>query len=296
MRIDKKEEIMQAAIRFFSGKGYFSTSVQEVAEDCGISKGTLYTYFESKEELLIQVIDYSRMKLFQHTMHLDFDSSLSPKERLIKKIIMQFDAVIENKSFIMMLFGTFIPRSNPRVLYLINKIHVTTMNWYKDCLLEAYGDKVESYIWDFTLLLQGVIKEYTILEIKEDKNINSEEVVRFVVDRLETLIEHTKHVKPILTSNNMTEYETFEEDINFESPKEQIDQTLEEAEKKIYRLSMSKEDQMESISVIRYLRKELDEKNPRRFIIKSLLLYLKNIEGFKPLVKSLETILKSVNV
>src|SRR5699024_395283 len=139
-------------------------------------------------------------------------------------------------------------------------------------------------------------KEYTILEIKEAKNIDSEEVVRFVVDRLETLIEHTKHVKPILTSENMAEFEMFEEDINLESPKEQIYQTLEEAEKKIYRLSMSKEEQMELILVIQYLIRELDDMNTRRFIIKSLLLYLKDMEGFKYLVKSLETILKSVNV
>jgi len=295
MIMDKKEEIMLSAIRFFSEKSYFSTSVQEVAEDCGISKGTFYTYFDSKEELLIQVIDYGRLKLFQHTMNLDFDPSLSAKEKLINKIATQFDIIVENKSFIFMLLGTFIPQNN-RVARLVDRIHLTTMNWYKDRLSETYGSKVDPYIWDFTLMLQAAIKEYIILAIKEDKNINSEKAVRFVVDRLEMLINHTKHVKPVLTSDNMSEFEAFEENITLISPKEQIDQILEEAEKEIYRLRQSKEEQVESISAIQYLRKELDGKEPRKFIIKSLLLYLRNIDGFEPLVTHLETVLKSTDL
>src|SRR5699024_12578869 len=293
MIMDKKEEIMLTAIQFFSEKSYFSTSVQEIAEHCEISKGTFYTYFETKEELLIQVIDYSRLKLFEHTMNLDFESTLSPKEKLIKKIVMQYDVIVENKSFIFMLLGTFIPQNNPRVSELIDKIHITTLNWYKTCLLEAYGDKLDPYTWDFTVILQATIKEYLILAIKEDKHLNSEKTVRFVVDRLETLIDHTKDVKPILTSDKMSEFESFEEDINFISPQEQIHQILKETEKKLYRLSLSKEDYRESVSVIQYLRQELDEKKPRRFIIKSLLLYLKDIEGFEILTKRLEMILKS---
>src|SRR5699024_5381741 len=182
---------------------------------------------------------------------------------------------------------------NNRVASLVDRIHLTTMNWYKDRLSETYGSKVDPYIWDFTLMLQAAIKEYIILAIKEDKNINSEKAVRFVVDRLEMLINHTKHV---LTSDNMSEFEAFEENITLISPKEQIDQILEEAEKEIYRLRQSKEEQVESISAIQYLRKELDGKEPRKFIIKSLLLYLRNIDGFEPLVTHLETVLKSTDL
>lgn len=291
--MDKKEEIIQSAIRFFSEKGYFSTSMQEIAEDCGISKGTLYNFFDSKEELLIQVIDQSCKRILQNTMNIDFNTSLSPKEKLVKKIVMQFDAVFENKNSITMLLRTFIPQSNPQIAWLVNKIRVTTMNWYKDCLLEAFGSKVEPYIWDFTLILQGAVKEYACLAIKEDKNIDFQAAVRFVVDRLEMMIHHTENAKPIVTSNEMAEYETFENDADLASPKEQIKNQLEEMENKLKQLSMSKQDRQESISVIHYLRQELDEQEPRKFMIKSLLLYLSEIKECKPFVQLIETILKA---
>lgn len=291
--VDKREEIIQSAILFFSEKGYYSTSVQEIAVDCGVSKGTLYNFFESKEELLIQVIDHSCKRLLQITMNVDFDSSLCPKERLIKKVVMQFDVVFENQSFITMLLRTFIPQGNPQIPLLVNKISVTMMNWYKNSLIEAFGNKAEPYIWDFTVIFQGAIKEYTFLAIYGEKNIDFHETVRFVVDRLEIMINHTKDVKPVLTSRNMAEYEAFEEDAALGSPKEQIYQNLEDAEREIKRLSIPKQVYQESISVIQYLRQELDELEPRKFMIKSLLLYLSEIEGCAPFVKRIETILKA---
>lgn len=291
--MDKKEEIIQSAIRFFSKKGYYATSVQEIAEECGISKGTLYNFFESKEELLIQVIDQSYKRILQNIMNVDFDSSLSPKERLTKKIVMQFDIVAENKNFITMLLRTFIPQSNTQIPWLINKIRVTMLNWYKDSLIEAFGSKAEPYIWDYTLILQGAVKEYTLLFINGDKDIDFQEAVRFVVDRLEIMIDHTKDVKPVLTSHNMAEYEVFEEDAELESPKDQIVQILEEVERELKKLSMSKQAYQESITVIQYLREELEESKPRVFMMKSFLLYLKEIEECQPFVKRMETILKA---
>ncbi|RQD75775.1 MAG: TetR/AcrR family transcriptional regulator [Candidatus Syntrophonatronum acetioxidans] len=48
----KKDRILQAAIKIFSRKGFHQVKVEEVAEEAGVGKGTLYDYFQNKEHLL----------------------------------------------------------------------------------------------------------------------------------------------------------------------------------------------------------------------------------------------------
>jgi AcrR family transcriptional regulator len=47
-----KSKIIKAAIKVFSKKGYQGSSIDEIAEEAGMSKSTLYTYFKSKLEIL----------------------------------------------------------------------------------------------------------------------------------------------------------------------------------------------------------------------------------------------------
>lgn len=47
-----KSKIIQAAIKVFSRKGYQNSTIDEIAEEAGMSKTTLYTYFKSKLDLL----------------------------------------------------------------------------------------------------------------------------------------------------------------------------------------------------------------------------------------------------
>lgn len=54
---ERSEQIRDAAMRVFARKGYQATVVEDVAEEAGVSKGTIYTYFDRKEELLGAVHD-----------------------------------------------------------------------------------------------------------------------------------------------------------------------------------------------------------------------------------------------
>ena len=56
--IDNRERILVAATHLFAHKGYGSTSVREVVEAAGVTKPTLYYYFENKEALFREVISW----------------------------------------------------------------------------------------------------------------------------------------------------------------------------------------------------------------------------------------------
>lgn len=53
---DRPQEISEAAFQVFAEKGYAAARVDEVAKRAGVSKGLLYLYFETKEELFKAVI------------------------------------------------------------------------------------------------------------------------------------------------------------------------------------------------------------------------------------------------
>ena len=53
----RKRDLLQIAYGMFVSKGYENTSVDEIIEAAGIAKGTYYYYFQSKEQMLEEVID-----------------------------------------------------------------------------------------------------------------------------------------------------------------------------------------------------------------------------------------------
>ncbi|PLX21155.1 MAG: hypothetical protein C0599_08290 [Salinivirgaceae bacterium] len=53
----KKEKIVDAAITLFGENGFHNTSISQIAKNAGVSKGLMYNYFESKEELLKYIFD-----------------------------------------------------------------------------------------------------------------------------------------------------------------------------------------------------------------------------------------------
>lgn len=56
-KTEKKQRIQQAAIKVMASVGYHGTTVSQIAREAGVADGTLYLYFENKEDLLLKVID-----------------------------------------------------------------------------------------------------------------------------------------------------------------------------------------------------------------------------------------------
>jgi AcrR family transcriptional regulator len=56
IRENRKEEILHAALELFAKQGVSHVTMQEIAVTAGISKGLIYSYFKSKDELLNELI------------------------------------------------------------------------------------------------------------------------------------------------------------------------------------------------------------------------------------------------
>src|SRR6202142_3004877 len=55
-KAERPQEILEAAFTEFSRNGYATTTLDQIAERAGVTKGTIYVYFESKEHLFISMV------------------------------------------------------------------------------------------------------------------------------------------------------------------------------------------------------------------------------------------------
>jgi AcrR family transcriptional regulator len=62
----RREEILERAARIFAEHGYPRTDVQWIAQAIGVSKGTVYRYFPTKQELFLAAVDRGVARLHEH--------------------------------------------------------------------------------------------------------------------------------------------------------------------------------------------------------------------------------------
>jgi AcrR family transcriptional regulator len=53
----RRQQVLEVAASVFFEKGYSAATIEDIAERVGILKGSLYYYFETKEELLFEIVD-----------------------------------------------------------------------------------------------------------------------------------------------------------------------------------------------------------------------------------------------
>jgi AcrR family transcriptional regulator len=63
-------ELLDAAITVFAERGYRNTRLEEVAAAAGVTKGTIYHYFRTKEELLLRAVEHYHREGFERTEQL----------------------------------------------------------------------------------------------------------------------------------------------------------------------------------------------------------------------------------
>jgi len=106
MALDKKEkrkeqhrlEMLHAAELVFARQGYHLTTMEAVADECGWSKGALYLYFKSKEDLFYSIL-IEKMDQFTVTLLNKLNLSKGIQGKITALVEAQFYFFAENKDF-----------------------------------------------------------------------------------------------------------------------------------------------------------------------------------------------------
>lgn len=97
-RENRRRAIIDAALSLFARKDFHEVTVDEIAEQIGLSKGTLYLYFKNKEDLFFSIIQEKTDQLFgrlQEAMS-QGETFIERMENLIRSYLLFFE---EHRSF-----------------------------------------------------------------------------------------------------------------------------------------------------------------------------------------------------
>lgn len=78
--LDKKQSIIESALKLVYANGFHGCPVSQVAKNAGVAAGTIYTYFENKDDLIVGIYDYVAEKITSYVSKRD-DASLDFEKR-----------------------------------------------------------------------------------------------------------------------------------------------------------------------------------------------------------------------
>ena len=91
--IDSRQEILRMAARLFQQRGYDATSMNDVAAALKLSKGGLYHHFQSKDEILFEIMNHA-MEITEERVLAPVRAIAVPEERLRALIRLHMEVVL----------------------------------------------------------------------------------------------------------------------------------------------------------------------------------------------------------
>ncbi len=134
----RHREILQAARSLFARLGYSATSVDDIAQEAGVAKGTVYLYFKSKEEVFAALLARDLECLTDKTIE-----SMSAKEafadRLLVFLNLRLAYIRHNQDFLRIYFAEFGSRGSRSALIaeVVDKHFLRGIEFMRHCLEQA---------------------------------------------------------------------------------------------------------------------------------------------------------------
>ena len=103
---ETEKKIIQAALELFVRNGYHGTSINDIVQKVGLTKGALYSHFTSKGELLLRIIDEFKIKFIDRMIRSTNEYQGNALEKLHRIISFNSQFALENKE--LCVFLTFL--------------------------------------------------------------------------------------------------------------------------------------------------------------------------------------------
>jgi AcrR family transcriptional regulator len=201
-----REEMLEKCFHFFSRKGYAKVTMREIADEIGISTGTLYHYFSTKENILGELIAWAGEKNVSA-----YISRVKPADSIRHRFKLIVDFWKENGNFYqnIMLLTIDMQRNSSSEQY--EKVYAFFSDRYCDAMSEQLNISRQFAMFIFIHFL-GITFHSLATSGKEEYerqiDLFSTMIKPLIVDAAED-VAHTakksrKVIKPVLMKNSAT--------------------------------------------------------------------------------------------
>lgn len=275
---DRKLHVLTCAHKLFIEKGFQATSIQDILDESGIAKGTLYNYFSSKNELLIALFKTLYKKMEKERNDLLIGQDPSDINIFIKQFELQMETNRANK--LISLFEEVIFINDSELKDFIQKSQLRMLRWVHQRFLEIFGEEKREYLWDCAIMYLGIlnhgIRYYTMTH---DKKLDIHRVVQYSVNRLVKIVEDVAESGEVLVeAESMARWVPHEGDHELPLP-HAIAHAVSDLKKNL----SGGADYERLAELLDFIQQELNGKNgtaPRRFLVESAMDSLRGNEDF----------------
>ena len=178
----KKRKILEKAFELFRKNGYKDTKVEDITRKLGISKGSFYTYFKTKEELLCELLESMKNSEMERYSKVEIDEN--PKKTL--------------ENFIKERFKSF--------LELLNNADIGIMNSFTQNTI------VGKFREEMTKFFKSFIKENILLRYESNREYDMEIISDFIISAINNYLIKKIVYKKEYTFSSKGEFDGIVED------------------------------------------------------------------------------------
>lgn len=256
---ERKRNVMKAAHALFIEKGYAATSIQDILEQSGISKGTFYNYFPSKNELLISIFEKINLDTNQRRADVIAGRPVNDKEAFVQQVKVKMEVNKENNLFA--LFQGVFASEDDELKKFIKQHHINELRWMQRRLGEVYGSKIRLCSVDLAVMMSGIIQNMIHFLVAIEEDIEVETIIRYAIRRIDTVVEEITSSGDVLLDLHLLEKWQPEEELIKERKKSRILQEIG---------MMQKKTDERSEELLAFLQDEIREKVPRRLVMETI--------------------------
>ena len=200
-RSQKRKKIIDKAWELFAKNGYKETKVEDITKNLGISKGSFYTYFATKDELLYEVLGKIKKEIIENLENINVDQTPEKVLEDYVKAKMNYAVKILNNMKLRVVEKYLI---DPKLRILFQELQEKSTNFIKINIVEKFNSKngnkynadvisefilisIEEFLYDeFVLKNLEKMKDDDLINIQNTRKVENslKEIIKFINNAL----------------------------------------------------------------------------------------------------------------
>lgn len=232
----KKQLIMEKALELFAKQGFEATSVQQITEHCGISKGAFYLSFKSKDELIMALINQFMM---QFTSDIDYVVKNSNTDELLYDFYYtSYSFFLQHSDFAKVFIKEQIQSFNEEFIEKIRYFDRLFDEIILSMIERLYGEDTQEIKYDIGYCIKSFMGMYSELFFYYNVQMDIPLLVQSLVEKTNLIAKHM--TIPFISNEFYQAYKKQVNEVEFTKKDilEMIDQKLEEMDMSIEKESL----------------------------------------------------------
>ncbi len=142
-KLQKRQDIALSSTELFIEKGFHKLTVSEVAKNAHVAKGTIYEYFNSKEDIIFAIIEYAQTS-YDNEVLTNINNTKSIKDKVIHLFslcIARDSESIKRRKIYKEFISIVLSEPSDEMLKFQQEMKIKYTNWLKDILTQGIKEK-----------------------------------------------------------------------------------------------------------------------------------------------------------